>query len=86
MGPKAALFALLTLASAALAQQPSSSSRDASWIDKRVEEWQPSKAERAFDRIAWVADIGEAKRLAKQHGRPIFLFTYDGAKLAGYRC
>jgi hypothetical protein len=60
--------------------------RSAAWVDKRIEEWQPTKAERAFDEIGWAKDLGEARRLAEQHGRPIFLFTYDGADLACYRC
>jgi len=60
--------------------------RDAAWVDKRVEEWQPTKAERAFDEIGWAKDLSEARRLAEEHGRPIFLFTYDGTDLACYRC
>ena len=60
--------------------------RDAAWVDKRVEEWQPTKAERAFDEIGWAKDLTVARRLAEEHGRPIFLFTYDGADLACYRC
>ena len=60
--------------------------RDAAWVDKRVEDWQPTKSERAFDEIGWAKDLSEARRLAEAHGRPIFLFTYDGADLACYRC
>jgi hypothetical protein len=74
------------LAPRAQTQEPSAAKRDAAWVDQRVAEWQPTKAERAFDQIAWVADLREAKRLAQQHRRPIFLFTYDGARLACYRC
>lgn len=62
------------------------SKRDRSWIEKRVAEWQPTKEERAFDEIGWAKDLREAERLAKEHGRPIFLFTYDGASMACYRC
>jgi hypothetical protein len=60
--------------------------RDATWVSKRVEAWQPTRAERAFDEIGWAKDLREAQRLSKQHGRPVFLFTYDGASLSGYRC
>ena len=70
----------------AAASEPATGKRNASWVDKRVEDWQPTKAERAFDEIAWAKDLREAQRLAKEHGRPIFLFTYDGASLACYRC
>ena len=68
------------------ADEPAVAKRDAAWVDKRVEEWQPTKAERAFDEIGWAKDLSEARRLAEEHGRPIFLFTYDGADLACYRC
>jgi hypothetical protein len=70
----------------ALAEDTPTVKRDAAWVDKRIEDWQPTKAERAFDEIGWAKDLGEARRLAERHGRPIFLFTYDGADLACYRC
>ena len=60
--------------------------RDAAWVGKRVEAWQPTREERAFDEIGWAKDLREAERLGKKHGRPMFLFTYDGASLSGYRC
>lgn len=60
--------------------------RDAAWVAKRVEAWQPTKAERAFDEIGWARDLRAAQRLGKEHNRPVFLFTYDGASLSGYRC
>jgi hypothetical protein len=47
-------------------------------VDKRIKEWQPTKQERNYDRIAWVTTLGEAERLAKDNNRPVFLFTYDG--------
>jgi hypothetical protein len=54
-------------------------------VDKRVEAWQPTKAERRFDEIGWLTDIREAERLAKQRNRPVFLFTHDGHMAVG-RC
>jgi hypothetical protein len=60
--------------------------RDAAWVDARIDAWQPKGAECAFDRIGWAGDVREALRLAKEHGRPVFLFTYDGASLSCYRC
>jgi hypothetical protein len=68
------------------AGEPPSVTRDAGWVSQRVAAWQPTRAERAFDEIGWAADLREAQRLARQHGRPVFLFTYDGASLSGYRC
>lgn len=65
---------------------PAAGKRDAAWVGKRVEAWHPTKEERAFDQIGWARDLREAERLSKQHRRPVFLFTYDGASLSGYRC
>jgi hypothetical protein len=47
-------------------------------VEERVHAVLPSRAERRFDEIGWARNIREAERLAKQHNRPIFLFTYDG--------
>lgn len=57
----------------------------ASWIDKRVQAWQPTAAEKRFDEIGWVKDIRTALNLAQEHGRPVFLFTHDGRMGVG-RC
>jgi hypothetical protein len=58
----------------------------AAWVEKRIQDWQPTAEERRLDEIGWAKDIRTAERLAKEHGRPIFLFTYDGVSLATYRC
>lgn len=47
-------------------------------IDKRVRAWQPTLAERRLDDIAWAKDLRHALRLARDNGRPVFLFTYSG--------
>jgi hypothetical protein len=47
-------------------------------IDKRVQAWQPTAEERRLDDIAWAKDLRDALRLAKDNGRPVFLFTYSG--------
>ena len=47
-------------------------------IDKWVQEWQPTPGDRRFEEIGWAKDIPEALRLAKQHGRPVFVFTHKG--------
>jgi hypothetical protein len=57
----------------------------ATWVDKRVQEWQVTAAERRFDEIGWAKDIRDAERLAKEHGRPVFMFTHDGRMAIG-RC
>jgi hypothetical protein len=58
----------------------------ATWVEQRVRQWQPTREERRFDDIGWARDIRAAERLAREHGRPVFLFTYDGDSLAQYRC
>lgn len=58
---------------------------DLTWVEKRVQEWQPTAAERGLDKIGWARDIREAQRLSKKHGRPVFLFTHDGRMGVG-RC
>ena len=58
----------------------------ASGVEKRIQDWQPTKEERLFDEIGWAKDIREALRLAQKHDRPVFLFTYDSANMACYRC
>jgi len=57
----------------------------AAFVDKRVKDWQPTAEERRFDEIGWCHSILEAERLAKEHKRPIFLFTHDGKMNVG-RC
>jgi hypothetical protein len=47
-------------------------------VNKRVQAWQPTAEERRLDDIAWAKDLRDALRLAKDTGRPIFLFTYSG--------
>ena len=55
------------------------------WVEQRVQELQPAAKEKRFDEIGWAADIRDAKRLAEQHQRPVFLFTHDGRMNIG-RC
>jgi hypothetical protein len=76
--------ALLTVA-AAVTSGGESVRHDPAWVDQRVTTWQPTAAERRFDEIGWAKDIRAAERLARQHGRPVFLFTHDGRIHTG-RC
>jgi hypothetical protein len=50
-------------------------------VDKTVQAWQPLKEERRLDDIGWAKDIRDGLRLAKEHNRPIFLFTYSGSAI-----
>jgi hypothetical protein len=54
-------------------------------VDGRVAEWWPKAAEKRFDAIGWAPDLRVARRLAAEHGRPVFLFTMDGRVNTG-RC
>jgi len=76
---------ILALVVLALAAQEKAAPRSPAWVDSRIAEIQPAAAERKFDTIAWVPSIKEALRLAKQHARPIMMFTYDGQIQTG-RC
>jgi hypothetical protein len=79
--PTIVLAAALGTFVPASAAGPKSAVADADLADflaKRMQQWQPTVAERVFDDIAWVKDIREALRLSKQHKRPVFLFTHDG--------
>jgi len=54
-------------------------------VDRRVEELAPTPEERRFDEIGWARDIREGRRLSRESGRPLFLFTHDGRMAVG-RC
>ena len=55
------------------------------WVDQKVAECEPKPAERRFDQTGWAPDIRAALKLAKEHNRPVFLFTHDGHMAVG-RC
>ena len=57
----------------------------ASWVDQKVAACAPKPEERRFDQTGWLTDIRSALALAKQHNRPVFLFTHDGRMGLG-RC
>lgn len=54
-------------------------------VDRIVEELAPTPDERRFDEIGWARDIREGRRLSRESGRPLFLFTHDGRMAVG-RC
>jgi hypothetical protein len=56
-----------------------------SHVEKRVHELQPTRDERRFDQIGWAPGILAAEKRAREMGRPMFLFTYDG-KIETGRC
>ena len=58
--------------------EPQPGARDTAWVEKRVQELEPAARERRIDEIGWDSDIRQARRLAAENDRPVFLFTHDG--------
>jgi hypothetical protein len=79
------LFLSLAAAAAWADEKPVADAELARWIDQRVEERQPPAGDKRFDEIGWAHDIRTALALAKEHDRPVFLFTHDGQMNLG-RC
>jgi RNA polymerase sigma-70 factor (ECF subfamily) len=47
-------------------------------IDEKIREWQPRPEERRFDEIGWSKSWPDALRLAREHGRGIFVVAHVG--------
>jgi hypothetical protein len=77
-------IAFAVLSSVAAAKDPSND-KLANWVRQRVHQWQPTRDERRLDEIGWARNIREAEQLAREHTRPVFLFTHDG-RIATGRC
>jgi hypothetical protein len=69
----------------ALAEGPPATGDPAAWVDQQVRDRQPRPDEKRFDEIGWSTDVRRALALAKESGRPVFLFTHDGRMAVG-RC
>jgi hypothetical protein len=76
---------ILALAACCLGAASNSSNQLILEVEEKVQRALPTKAEKRFDEIGWAQDIRGAERLAKQHHRPILLFTHDGQINTG-RC
>ena len=57
----------------------------AAWVHSKVQKIEPTQQDRRMDDIGWASSITEALRLAKELGRPVFMFTHDGQVSTG-RC
>ena len=77
------LFAA-TLITAAVASEPKGAQLVSSVL-KRLHQFEPTREERRFDLIGWAKDVRDAERLAREHSRPLFVFTHDG-NIATGRC
>ena len=78
------ILGLVVLGSACLVRLPVTAEPkkpvplDRDQIDRRIKEIQPTAKELRFDDIGWVSGIRKAERLAKENGRPVFLFSNVG--------
>jgi hypothetical protein len=72
-------------AGAADKPEPIADKEVATFVDAKVKERQPPAADRRFDAVGWSTTVLDALKLAKEHNRPVFLFTHDGRMNLG-RC
>jgi hypothetical protein len=89
---KRGILEFVVLGSACLVTLPVSSQEkkpesrdDRERMNRRIQEIQPTAKELRFDAIGWVSGIREAERLARENGRPVFLFSNVGQMDLG-RC
>ena len=76
---------LLFLYGLAAGRAPALEADPAAAVDRVVQELAPTEEERRFDEIGWARDIREGRRISRESGRPLFLFTHDGRMAVG-RC
>jgi hypothetical protein len=48
-----------------------------SWVQERIREFRAAPAMK-WTTIPWVSSLVEARRLSREEGRPVLLFTHDG--------
>jgi hypothetical protein len=79
------ILLILTACPAAADEKPASFADLKEKVDRRIADWRPTADEKRFDQIGWCTSLLEAEKLAREHQRPIFLFTHDGRMNVG-RC
>ena len=84
-GILAALLSNLALAATGAEPVKPLAALDVALVDKRIQEILPTAKEKHFEEIGWASGIRDAERLAKEHGRPVFLFSNVGQMDLG-RC
>jgi hypothetical protein len=55
------------------------------FVQERAKKLRPAAAEKRWDEVGWAASLVEARRLAREHRRPLFVFTHAGNVATG-RC
>jgi hypothetical protein len=71
-GGPVALLAVSTLLSAGQARE-----RDEAWVLERARQVRESDTN-GWRKIPWTPSLLEARRVSREEGRPVFLFTHDG--------
>jgi hypothetical protein len=65
--------------------KPAADPKDLAWVAETADAWLPLPEERKMDLIGWADGLIPALRLAREHQRPVFIFTLDGVLSQG-RC
>jgi hypothetical protein len=53
------------------------SGKPSSWVQERIRDFRTAPAMK-WTTIPWVGSLVEARRLSREDGRPVLLFTHDG--------
>ena len=56
------------------------------WTNRRVKMLSKQFDKRPYEQIGWADGIQHSLKLAEEHQRPIFLFTFDGLSMLTGRC
>lgn len=48
------------------------------WVSARVQEWQLSEDERAYEKVRWSQDLVAAQELSRSTGRPLVVMYSEG--------
>lgn len=48
------------------------------WVSARVQEWQLSEMERAYEKVRWSHDLVGAQELSRSTGRPLVVMYSEG--------
>jgi hypothetical protein len=83
MSKRARMIVALALVPAALSAAPADDGEEAR-IREKVRQVRHSDTD-AWRKVPWVTSLLEARRTAREEGRPVFLFTLDGNLDSG-RC
>lgn len=58
--------------------EPNRDLRGPDWVSARVQEWQLSERERAYEKVHWSHDLVAAQELSRKTGRPLVVMYSEG--------